>query len=238
MKKAKLKQRKYSEELKREEGAISIMKIMGTGIDEDHRIILDREKLKWIIGVLKREGLKVVYTSGVYDLLHEGHVRYLERAKALGDVLIVGVDSDELTRRRKPREKVRPIDNINVRLAVLARNRSVNILTVRDVHEELEQLVRDILPDVAVFSKGTKDTKHFEKDIRRLLSDYCGKIVFLKPLSTNSTTAKIRNLALNGANDLALFIRDRLNYQLADKDFKKIESTLQEFFDELDHLKK
>jgi rfaE bifunctional protein nucleotidyltransferase chain/domain len=182
---------------------VDIFNLTGPDVSESDRIIVDRKKLLTVVEIFKRSGRKIVYTSGVYDLIHEGHVLYLERAKSFGDILIVGVDSDELTRRRKPDNKLRPIDKLETRLRVLARNRSVNILTVRDTNEELEQLVKDIRPDVAVFSLGTKDTSTFKEDVMRELTPHCGELVFLEPQATNSTSAKIRSISLDGADDLA-----------------------------------
>ncbi len=195
-----------------DENDVSLLKIMGTEPSIQHRIINDREKLQYIVGFLKKEGLTIVYTSGVYDMLHDGHVKYLAAAKELGDVLIVGVDDDELTRQRKPDEKNRPIDSIDVRLMNLVHNRSINILTVRSSSEKLEQLVMDILPDIAVFSRSTKDTSNFEKDIHNALDDYCGEIVFFDPQSSNSTTAKIRKVAGNGSYELALHLQRNLDF--------------------------
>ena len=182
---------------------IDVFNIMGPDISEGDRVITDRNKLLTVVEILRRSGKKIVYTSGVYDLIHEGHVLYLEKARSYGDVLIVGVDSDELTRKRKPDNKIRPIDKLETRLRVLARNRSVNILTVRETHEELEQLAKDILPDVAVFSLSTKDTVSFKEDVIRELSDYCKKIIFLEPQAINSTSAKIRSISMDGAGELA-----------------------------------
>lgn len=213
--------------LRPDENDVSFLKIMGSDPSPKDRIISDRKKLKYIIGTFKKEGLRIVYTSGVYDLLHDGHVKYLAAAKALGDLLIVGVDDDELTRQRKPKEKNRPIDTLDVRLTTLVHNRSINLLTVRNNKEELEQLVMDILPDIAVFSRSTKDTEMFEQNIHNALDEYCGQIVFLDPQSSNSTTAKIRRVAGNGANEMALFLKEKLDGSV---DLNVLETCIQEYF--------
>lgn len=204
---------------------VKILKIIGTGIDAEHRIINNHKKLEWIVGVLKKEGLKIVYTSGVYDQLHDGHIGYLSKAKELGDILIVGVDDDDRTRTRKPKEKNRPIDTLDVRLFVLAANRSVNILTTLSGSDKnADQVFKLIKPDVAVFSKGTEKGSVFEKKIRNNLSLFCKKIVFLKPQSSNSTTSKIRKVMANGATELALFIKEHFN------EFGTTERAIEEFF--------
>ncbi len=191
-------------------GDIRLLNIIGSGIHPEDRIILDREKLIWVLNFFKKEGKKIVYTSGVYDLVHDGHVLYLEEAKKYGDILVVGVDSDALTRKRKPENDVRPIDKLDVRLKILVRNRSVDILTVRDTNEELEQLVKDIHPDVAIFSRSTKDTENFEAYIHERLDAHCGEIVFLEPQAPSSTTSKIRLVHLDGAADFATHLREDL----------------------------
>ena len=86
--------------------------------------IVSLKKLKLIVNKLKKENKKIVTTNGVFDLLHVGHVRYLERARKLGDVLIVGVNSDSSVKTNKGDK--RPINNEKSRLIVLAGIESVD----------------------------------------------------------------------------------------------------------------
>lgn len=197
-----------------DENEVRLFNLIRDGSNPRDRIIRDRKKLKWVIGVLKREGLKIVYTSGVYDSLHDGHVLYLEKAKEFGDILVVGVDSDQYTRLRKPDEPNRPIDTLEVRLQVLTRIRPINILTIRDIAEHPDQLVVDILPDIAVFSRSTND-ENFENKINVALKKYCGDVVFLDPMSTGSTTSKIRKFKINGAHELSVYLKKHLNGQVS-----------------------
>jgi cytidyltransferase-like protein len=197
----------------------SILNIIGNGVDYNDRVILDREQLKWIIGVFKKEGKVIGYTGGTYDLIHEGHLRYLEEIKKRCDILVVGVDSDELTRQRKPDIKNRPIVGLQERLLVLSHIRSVDILTVLDVGEHQDQLIIDILPDLAVFSKSTKDIT--EQNIRKNIQDYCGEVIFLAPQATTSTTSRIRLLAMDGADGLGKKIIDVIQNYLNPEEQKE-----------------
>ncbi len=181
---------------------VKLLNIVGNGVNYEDRVILDRKHLQWVIEVFKKEGKRIVYTSGVYDLLHEGHVKYLEKARKEGDLLVVAVDSDRYTRQRKPDIKNRPIVGLEERLLMLAHIRSVNILTVRDINEHEDQLIVDLKPDVAVFSRSTKDVPNFEQKIRKNLKKYCGKIIFFEPQAVTSTTGRIRLLAMDGADGL------------------------------------
>jgi len=169
----------------------------------DHRANLQErfvngQKLQKLVSDLKREGRKIVLTQGVYDLIHEGHARYLEAAREYGDVLIVGVDSDELTRIRKGPN--RPIVPQKERIHMLVHLRSVDIVTLREAKDDIGDLIRLIKPDVYVASQTTKD---FTKELRDAYKDYCKKIVVLPPQAVTSTSARVRNLTIEGAEGLA-----------------------------------
>jgi cytidyltransferase-like protein len=218
------KQQKYRKTVLKP-GTISITKIVGSEPCPEHRIIRDRKKLILVIKLLKKEGLVIGYTGGVWDQIHDGHVKYTAIAKSLCDILVVGVDDDEFTRQRKPNQKNRPIDTLETRLTTLVYNRCINILTPRTVNESMEQLIIDIRPDVAVFSKTTTDAD--EEEIKRVRGPYCGKIVFLEPQSTNSSTQKIRKVMMNGANDLALHLKEKLNGNV---DVELLENAINDYF--------
>lgn len=109
------------------------------------KIIL-RNELGEIVSRLKSEGKKIVFTNGCFDLLHLGHVRYLKDAKKLGDVLIVGLNSDTSVRRLKPQ---RPINDERARAEVLASLEMVDyvMLFSEDTPYEIIKLIK---PDVLV----------------------------------------------------------------------------------------
>ncbi len=92
------------------------------------RFISSHKNLARVVDDLKKNGYKIVLTQGVWDLIHEGHALYLEAAKSHGDILIVGVDSDELTKQRKGPN--RPIVPQKERISMLIHLRHVDILIV------------------------------------------------------------------------------------------------------------
>jgi D-beta-D-heptose 7-phosphate kinase/D-beta-D-heptose 1-phosphate adenosyltransferase len=96
---------------------------------------------------LQRDGKRVVFTNGVFDLLHPGHVRYLQAARAEGDALIVGVNSDRSVRANKGPE--RPITPEQERAEILAALECVDAVAIFD-EETPDAIVKAIQPDVLV----------------------------------------------------------------------------------------
>jgi rfaE bifunctional protein nucleotidyltransferase chain/domain len=177
----------------------SASKILERKTNFPSRFVPDHTELKKLVDKFREEGLRVVLTQGVYDLLHEGHALYLEAAKSYGDVLIVGVDSDELTRLRKGPN--RPIVPQGERIKMLIHLRHVDVVTLREAHHDIGELIRLIHPDVLITSTSTED---FKKDLGKgTYDEYCKEIVILPPQATTSTTARIRNLTIEGAEKLA-----------------------------------
>ncbi|MBI1975416.1 MAG: adenylyltransferase/cytidyltransferase family protein [Candidatus Vogelbacteria bacterium] len=176
----------------------------GTATFEE-RYIPDFARLREIVIRLKNEGHRIVLTQGVFDLLHIGHASYLNKAKELGDVLIVGVDSDALARRRKTPN--RPIVPQDERVRLLSHLRSVDIVTLRDTEQEINELVRIVRPDVLIASETTKD---FPWQALKPIEALCGKIVRLPAQATTSTTERIRRLEIDGVDLLAQRVADAL----------------------------
>jgi len=169
------------------------------------------EKFGKVLSKLKDSDSKLVLTQGVYDLIHEGHAKYLQLAKSYGDFLVVGVDSDKLTRMRKGPN--RPIVPQRERIQMLLHLRHVDFVILRDINEDIGHLIRTIKPDVLVTSHSTKD---LTESTAQEYSPFCGKIVTLQPQSTTSTTARIRKLTIDGASSLADEI-NKLTAQFIDK---------------------
>lgn len=165
-------------------------------MDSTTRYYEDFSELKTFLDNERALGKKVVLTQGVYDLIHVGHAQYLEKARSYGDVLVVGVDSDALTKQRKG--EGRPIVPQHERVSMLLHLRHVDIVALRDVDQELETLIKIIRPDVYIASESTKD---FVVD--KELASYCGVVHTLPPQATTSTTARVRQVSMIGAEELA-----------------------------------
>jgi D-beta-D-heptose 7-phosphate kinase/D-beta-D-heptose 1-phosphate adenosyltransferase len=109
--------------------------------------ILSKEELLAERARLGDAGQKLVFTNGVFDILHVGHVRYLEQARSLGDALVVAINSDASVRELKGAG--RPLINQDERAEILAALRSVNYVSVFD-DVSPRSLIADLLPDVLV----------------------------------------------------------------------------------------
>lgn len=118
------------------------------------KFVSDTDELLPLVADLRAAGKKIVFTNGCFDLIHKGHVNLLHKAKQAGDVLIVGVNTDESTRRLKGPE--RPVVTLQDRIAVLAALESVDFLIPFEEESPVE-IIQIIKPNV--FVKGADYTK-------------------------------------------------------------------------------
>ena len=109
--------------------------------------VMSKEELKAAVQLAKNRGEKIVMTNGCFDILHPGHVSYLENARKLGDRLIVAVNTDHSVKRLKGEN--RPINDLHTRMAVLAGLSSVDWLVAFD-EDTPQRLIGEILPDLLV----------------------------------------------------------------------------------------
>jgi rfaE bifunctional protein nucleotidyltransferase chain/domain len=115
--------------------------------------IVSQQKLKSLVADHKKRGQTVVLANGCFDILHVGHVRYLEAARQQGDILIVAVNSDASARRLKG--PGRPILDESARARLVAALRAVDYVAIFS-EQTVASLLRDLLPDV--HAKGTDYT--------------------------------------------------------------------------------
>lgn len=110
-------------------------------------MILSREQIKKIRAELKAENKKVVFTNGCFDLIHSGHVDYLLKARQLGDILIVGLNTDDSVRRIKGDK--RPILKQDERAFIVSNLKPVDYVTFFDEDTPAE-IIADLIPDILV----------------------------------------------------------------------------------------
>src|SRR6476659_8929228 len=119
------------------------MKVEGGGVER----LLSWDAARALIAALRAEGKSIVFTNGVFDLLHPGHVRYLREARSLGDALVVALNSDRSVRVLKG--EGRPILNEKERAEVISALETVDYVVVFD-EDTPRELIADLLPDVLV----------------------------------------------------------------------------------------
>lgn len=136
-------------------------------------------------------GRKVVFTNGCFDILHRGHVTYLEFARAQGDALVVGLNSDASVRRNK--DESRPINAEEDRALVLAALRAVDAVVIFD-EDEPRDLIAQILPHVLV--KGS-DWAHYVSG-REIVEANGGRVVLAEMVEGRSTTNTIAKILKSG----------------------------------------
>lgn len=150
--------------------------------------VLSLEELILRFGAGKRNGKRVVFTNGCFDLLHPGHIRSLETARGLGDVLIVGVNSDESVRRLKG--EGRPVIPEQERAEILASLECVDAVVIFD-ESTPQRVVAALLPDVLV--KGG-DWPGNQIVGREEVEAAGGKVVLVEVVPGYSTTEILKKI--------------------------------------------
>lgn len=148
---------------------------------------LVRARAEW-----RSRGLKVVFTNGCYDLLHPGHIRLLESARSLGDILILALNTDSSVARMKGPS--RPILDENLRAALAASLDAVDAVTLFD-EDTPRELIAAVLPDVLV--KGA-DWSHFIAGREEV--EAAGGQVLALPLEPGYSSTNLLEIILNRAN--------------------------------------
>jgi rfaE bifunctional protein nucleotidyltransferase chain/domain len=150
--------------------------------------VLNRDELIRKVAEARENGARIVLANGCFDVLHVGHVRYLEGARKLGDILIVGINSDAQVALQKGAG--RPVLPANDRAEIVASLESVTYVTIFD-EPTVEQLLLALKPDV--HAKGTDYTTETvpERDVVR---SYGGQVAIVGDAKDHSTSAIIARL--------------------------------------------
>ena len=158
--------------------------------------ILSRQQLKPEIENLKKQGKKIIATSGAFDILHAAHVRFLKKAKSLGDTLIILLNSDSSIQRYKGEN--RPIIPEKERAELLASLAAVDYVCIFDDDAPL-QLLKEIKPDF--FVKGGSFIPERIAEEKKLLESWGGQHKTFPLEEGLSTTKKIEEILKKHQNE-------------------------------------
>lgn len=169
----------------------------GYKIAKDYKLVADYVKQQ------RQRHKKIVLTQGSFDMLHIGHARYCKEAKSYGDILIVGVDSDQKIKKRKGED--RPIVPEDERLEMLTYLTSVDLAVLKKLSAPKWELIKIIKPDVLIATKETYKPEQIEE-----LKKICGQVIILDPMAVTSTSAKIRLLQMGAAKKIESVLTNKL----------------------------
>lgn len=164
-------------------------------LSAEHKSVGDVARFAQRMRLFHEQGKRVVFTNGCFDILHRGHITYLNRAKALGDLLVVGVNSDSSVRRIKGES--RPINPLEDRMEVLEALSCIDHVVAFDDDTPLE-LIRAIEPDV--YAKGGDYTREAlpETPVVEALGGVVQILPYLEERSTTNVIERIRELPREG----------------------------------------
>jgi len=165
--------------------------ILSPNANFEDRLATSLDEMTRTVEHLKGLGYTVVLTSGSFDLIHLGHVKYLARAREFGDVLAVGVDGDAKIRRRKGDD--RPMVPEGERVEMLAYQRPVDLIYLKQDDDEHWSLIKAVRPDVLVL---TADHSYSDEDQRALL-EFCGRIEVVERQASVTTSERIRQMYMH-----------------------------------------
>lgn len=174
-----------------------------TALNPEDRFVENLVEVEAFVNLARKLGREIVMTQGTFDLIHIGHARYVREAKKRGNILILGIDSDEKTRKRKGEN--RPVVPFVERREMMVHLRYVDLVTVKKSDYSKWQLIKLIRPEVLVGVEGTYSPKELEE-----LRELCCEVLILPRQADTSTSAKVRKLILDGAENLTRILIERL----------------------------
>ena len=150
--------------------------------------IISTDRVEGLFSKLKESGKTIVFTNGCFDLIHAGHVDYMDKAKKLGDILVVGVNSDASVKSIKG--KARPIVTLENRLRLLQGLSSIDYLCVFEQDTPLE-LIKKVRPNILVKGEDWKEKGVVGEDIVKAEGGKVELIELLPGISTSILIDKI-----------------------------------------------
>lgn len=152
--------------------------------------IKTRARLKKIISRLKKQGKKIAFTNGCFDILHYGHIKYLEDAKAKAGILVVGLNSDASIKRIKGAS--RPINRQSDRARMLEALSAIDYITIFNEDTPLK-LIQALKPDILIKGRDWSVRKIVGADFVRASGGRVITVPYLKGYSTTGLIEKIKN---------------------------------------------
>lgn len=152
--------------------------------------IKTRAQLKKIILRLKKQGKKIAFTNGCFDILHYGHIKYLEDAKARADILVVGLNSDVSIKRIKGSS--RPVNRQADRARTLEALSAIDYLSIFNENTPLK-LIQSVNPDILIKGRDWSVRKIVGADFVRACGGRVVTVPYLKGYSTTGLIEKIKN---------------------------------------------
>ncbi|NWF89288.1 MAG: D-glycero-beta-D-manno-heptose 1-phosphate adenylyltransferase [Ignavibacteriaceae bacterium] len=150
--------------------------------------VKSQEEIKSLRNLFKQQNKKVVFTNGVFDLIHAGHVDYLTKAKALGDILIVGMNTDDSVKRIKGDK--RPILKQNERAFIISNIKAVDYVVLFD-EDTPGRIIDELIPDILV--KGADWS--IDKIVgRETVEKHGGEVIAIEFVNDQSTSKIIDSI--------------------------------------------
>ena len=171
--------------------AVSIYELVGSVFTSGKQVMTDKEA-RYLAQLLHEQEKKIVFTNGCFDLMHAGHIFSLEQAKALGDVLIVGINSDRSVHRLKG--EGRPVIGEEDRAYLLKSLRMVDYVVIFD-EDTPEKLIRMLQPDVLVKGRDYEGAQVVGSDVVEARG---GSVVLIDLKAGLSTTTIVQKIQSTG----------------------------------------
>ncbi len=173
--------------------------IFGPGANPTKRYLETYEQAAEYSAHIKGLGLKVVFTPGTFDVIHIGHGRYLQKAKELGDILIVGVELDSAIRLRKG--PTRPVVPFRERVEMLCHLRHVDMVVPIPDYDSRGlsgmKMIEAIYPNIIVASERSFKEADDTKEWIHRMKPFCEEVQILESQAETSTSSKIRDLIMH-----------------------------------------
>ena len=150
--------------------------------------IIKKSEVNTVLSAARREGKRIVFTNGCFDILHTGHIDLLDKAESLGEIVIVGINSDDSVMRLKG--EGRPINSLEDRAKVLLSLKSVDLVTVF-TEDTPSEIIKEVKPDVLI--KGA-DYKLDNIVGRDFVESYGGEVVSFPLTKGKSTSSMIHRI--------------------------------------------